>query len=507
MKSKLVLWGANAQDEKIMIAVALRADDNKVDIWTFPEAVATEDFYQLMMKDWRDGEGMELPEPHTHLERELSMSESLLPDDIKVERSDVVQRAQTEWHFLVLSAKLHQAYEDQVAEMKEQVEKLSEFDDKVWNNLKEFWDKVQGQVRERNLLRDHADRLRDNINVLFGKMKELRSKADEEFERFSKDAFDKMVEALENVEKKVEEGARLPVMFEELKKLQRKFRESRLTRDHRAKIWEKLDATFKIVKDKRFGGGKGGPPVENGSSAYVRMQHRYNGLVSAIEKMEQSIKRDKNDLDFQQHKIDTTDGQLEAQIRQAKIMMIEERVRSKVEKLNEMNTTRADLEKRLVSLKEKEARQAAQEAVKEKIAEEIKHAAEVREEEIPELEKAVEEIKEAQAEKAAPKAAKAAKAPKKEESIMDAIGATLGESVEDLVDSVKAVASVIGEKIGDAIDDLKEDLKEKKEEVAATVQNGEEKADDGLDTIMADAAAVDATVSEQFDAEKDEEKA
>jgi hypothetical protein len=502
MKSKLVIWGSNAQDEKIMIAVALRADENKVDIWTFPESVATEDFYQQMMKEWRDGEGMEMPEPHTFLERELSISEGLLPDDIKVERTDVVQRAQTEWHFLVLSAKLHQSYEDQVKEMKEQVEKLKEFDDKLWGNLKEFWDKVQGQVRERNLLRSHADKLRDNINVLFVRMKELRTQADAEFERFSKDNFDNMVEALNNVEKKVEEGARLPVMFDELKKLQRKFRESKLTREHRAKIWEKLDATFKIVKDKRFGGK--GAPVESGSSAYVRMQHRFNGLVSAIEKMEQSIKRDKNDLSFQQHKIDTTDGQLEAQIRQAKIVMIEERVRSKVEKLNEMISTRTDLEKRLASLKEKEARQAAQAAVKEKIAEEIKHAAEVRVEEMPELEKAAEEIKEAQAEKAAPKAAKAAK---KEESIMDAIGATLGESVEDLVDSVKAVASVIGDKIGDAIDDLKEDLKETKEEVAAAMKNGEDKADDELDTIMADAAAVDVAVSSQFGAEKDDEKA
>ncbi|MFQ5447026.1 MAG: hypothetical protein ACE5FF_08830 [Saprospiraceae bacterium] len=96
MKSKIVLWGTNAQDEKILVAIALRAEENRVDIWTFPESVATEDFYQQMMKEWRDGAGLELPEPNTHLERELSVTEGLLPEDIKVERTDVVQRAQTE---------------------------------------------------------------------------------------------------------------------------------------------------------------------------------------------------------------------------------------------------------------------------------------------------------------------------------------------------------------------------------------------------------------------------
>ena len=179
MKSKLVLWGSNDQNEKLMVAVSLRIEDNKVDIWTFPESVATEDFYQQMMKDWRDGEGLELPEPHTRLERELSMADSLLPDEIKVERGDVVQRAQTEWHFLVLSNKLHQAYINQLEELKEKVTALSKYDQSVWDGLKEFWGKVQGQVRERNLLREHADTLRDNINELFTKMKELRSKMDD----------------------------------------------------------------------------------------------------------------------------------------------------------------------------------------------------------------------------------------------------------------------------------------------------------------------------------------
>ena len=82
MKTKLVLWGHNEKDEKILIALQLRSAENKVDIWTFPDTVASDDFARALMNEWRNDKEVPFPEQKQHLERELSVTESLLPDNI-----------------------------------------------------------------------------------------------------------------------------------------------------------------------------------------------------------------------------------------------------------------------------------------------------------------------------------------------------------------------------------------------------------------------------------------
>lgn len=478
MKPRLVLWGNDAQNERVLIALELRPEDNKVNVYTFPENVVTEEFHQKMMDEWRDGKPLDFPEGYSMVERELTVTESLLPEDLKVERGDVVQRAQTEWHFMVLSSKLNESYNAELGALKERVEKLESYDNDSWDELKNFWDKVQSQVRDRNLLKSHSDTLRDSINQLFDHMKKLRSRLDEEFDKVSKDNFDRFMDSIAAVEKKISDGLRLAPIFDELKEMQRNFRDSKLSREHRSKVWERLDAAFKTVKEKRFG-----PDTGDDKSPVDRLQRRYDGLIAAIEKMQRSIQRDEDDLDFQNRKIERTDGQLEAQIRQAKIKMIEERIRSKEEKLNEMMSTRAELEQRMEQQRRKqEERDRVEEAKKlaqEKIAQEMK----AREENIDtdKLAKAVEAIKGENTE---------TPAPEKEPSMLDKISETLEDIVEDSVDTVKAVAGVMADKIEDAVErmeDVVEDYMEQKEEDAAQAAGeGESESDESNVTTPPD---------------------
>ncbi|MEQ1744012.1 MAG: hypothetical protein ABMA02_01180 [Saprospiraceae bacterium] len=470
MKNKIVVWGTNAANEKILIALELKAEVNKVLLYTFPESVATEEFFNKLMNEWKTGTNVEFPAEHTLLERELSVTDSLLPDDLKVEdRNGLIQRAQTEWHFAVLSSKLHQAYQQELADFKEKVQALQTYDASVWDSLRGFWDKVQDQARDRNLYRNHADNLRDNINALFDDLKKMRTKVQDEFLSTSQSVYDDFITRLEDVEQRIAAGgAKLNSVFDDLKNMQRKYREAKMGNEHRNKLWDRLDKAFKKAKERRFG------PSANEGSLVERHERRVAGLRDAIRRMEDSVRRDEEELAFQSKKIAATEGQLEAQIRSAKIKMIEERVSSKREKLDEMNATRADVERQMNIAKEKETKRIEKEAERKKF-EEAKAAAK---KEISEQITAAALDTPPQ-----PEEPKSTEKPQDEENTLDVAGKLLGESFEDMLDTVKAVGKVLGQKAGDMLDeaieradDLLGDVVEKVEEVAETLTEEHKKA-------------------------------
>ena len=451
MKNRIVFWGKNENSEKLLLALELLAEEGKVNVISFPEALVSEEFNQTLTKDWRDGKTVDFPEGFTSTLVELTVTGSILPAGITAEKMDLVTRAQAEWNFSILSSRLFRSYQSELNEFKDKVERALNFDKNMWDELKSFWDRVQEQARDKSLFREHSEHLRQETNELFGKLKDLRGKLDEEFDRTSKTLYEDIVAKLGDIENKVREGIRLQPLFDELKDIQKKIREVKLNRDHRNKIWDKLDATFKVLKEKRFG-----PETADDNNPLVRIQKRYEGLMAAIDKMESSVGRDIEELNFQNGKVNTSFGQLEAQIRQAKVAMIEERVRSKKEKLTEMYATKTELDRKMEQLQEKEKRKAdemlkedAKKAAQEKIANEIAAANAARE-----------------------------KVKGEKESLFDAATSILGDSITDMVDTVKAVAEVVEDRIEDKIDEIKEIWKDKKEEESAKEEEGTEKKED-----------------------------
>ncbi len=443
MKTKLVLWGKNEQDERVLIASELITNANQVKTLVFKEPIANEELSKVLMDEWRDDKEVELPQEKEELTKELSMTESMLPEGLTAERDDLVQRAQTEWHFVVLSAKLHNSYHSELEDLKERVNNLSSFDKQIWEELKGFWNKVQAQVREKNLFWDHADMLRDQTNALFANLKRLRQKLDEEFEERSKGSFEDLQAQLDDIEKRISDGLRLQAIFEELKNLQRQFRNIKLTKEHREKIWERLDSSFKTVKEKRFG-----PDANKDRSPMERLRKRYEGLLAAIEKMGRSITRDEDELGFQEKKISRSEGQLEAQIRQAKVTMIEERIRSKKEKLSDMKRTQTELEQKMKLQEQKEAKRKEREQLEEakrKVQEEIKERIEQKSADLEEkvdaaqLEKAAADLKASK--KKGPEASEKSKP--KQDKLKTVDSDLTKEGLHDVVATLGAIANAV----------------------------------------------------------------
>lgn len=466
MKTKIVLWGANEKDEKVLLGIELVELENSVKIYVFPESEAKENFYNQMLNEWREGKPVQFPENHQVLERPLSVTEDLLPETIKVSRTDVINRAKTEWHFVVLSAKLYQLYKTEITEFRDKISQLISFDKDIWEELKTFWSKVQQQVYDKNLFRDHARELQTDTNQLFDNLKELRKKLDQEFQKRSKERAAEFRAQLKEVEEKVSQGMGLQPLWNEMKNIQTKFRSENIAKGERNEIWDKIDELFKLIKEKRYGKGNAGKGGSN--NALERLENRYNGLMAAIKKMENSIKWDKKDLNFQGNRIEETFGQLEQEIRKAKLQMVNERVSSKEAKLADMMKTKVMLEEKMEKERAKQKKQEEHQKVKEKekeLKEKMKQDIQEKSKEVETqlgaaLTAASEQIKEDSAPPSESKAPESKEATEKNEEKVESgeeeqdTMEALEHAAEDIIDTVKAAAKVIKDKISEAIDEI-----------------------------------------------------
>ncbi len=486
MRRKLVLWGANEKDEKLLVALELLEKENVVNIYTFPENLATESLFKDLSEKWKDDVEVEFPAGFAKIERKLSVTDNILPDEIKVDRPEMITRAQAEWHFVVLSSKLYGLYKSELEELKDKIEKLSAYDNGVWEELRTFWNKVQGQVNDKNLFREHGASLREKTNHLFDKLKELKKVLEDEFETNSKSFVQQFSEELAVIEEKIDQGLGLAPLFEDVKKIQAKLKDFKFTKDDRNEVWNKIDETFKKLKEKR---GSAGNAAQ--ANHVLRLEARYNGLLAAIQKMQKSIDFDQKELDFQNKRVADSDGQLESQLRQAKIRMIEERVKSKQEKMDDMLLTKKDLDSKLEKEKKRAAKaekqekiEEAKETVKQKIAATISETAKELEVMSDKLEKAASEMK-----TRGKKAATALTDMKDQTEFV----------VQDAVDTLKAAAEVAEDQAEELTEKIQEKAESLWEKASDFAENLAEKVEEQIE-------ALSEKVEEQIEKSKDRQE-
>lgn len=366
--SKLVLWAKRSSEEttteKVLLTLELFPEDNKIIRKTVPSSAATEDLALQLITKWKKGEEVALPESTLTDEMALSASIQFVPDLYEAEDKELVLRTQTEWIFIVLSTKLYHSYQHELNEMKEKIDTLEKYSKESWENMKGFWSKVQSQIKEHNLFREHAQALKGEVNHLFEFLKSLRSAEDAAFESESAKNVADFLALLTPIEQAIEaEGADFQKLFNKLKQLQNDFKKIKITRASRTELWERLDKAFKVLKEKRS------PDSVSNNSADTRLSRRIEGLQSAIAKMSTSIGRDQRELDIQEDKLSSTNvGQLETQLREVKAKLIKERISSKTKKLDDMKKTMEELKTRLAKMTARREQEVDEKAKKEAAA-------------------------------------------------------------------------------------------------------------------------------------------
>lgn len=469
MKTRLVIWGKKG-DERQLIAMDLNVGANKVTVYNFPADAITQEFDDKISTEWKNGEDIAFPDVTEKTETELSTSSSLLPTGISADDEGLINKTQAEWNYIVLSARMHSAYDQELKDIEEKVSALEDYQDNMWDTLKEFWEKVQKQIQERTLFREHSDNLRQRTNRLFDELKVLRKKLDDSFRQTSTDMAESFKSSIAEIESRIEGGLSLQPIFEELKKLQKKFNEAKLTKGDRGRVWDKLDAAFKNLKEKRYGAG--GTNSVNNTQGTERIDKRIEGLKAAITKMEGSIAWDEKDLVFENKRANDSAGQLEIQIRQAKINMIEERISSKKLKLEDMNKTLNQLDKKkesiLAKIQSDSERQKVKE-VKKEIESKIKSEIEEKKAELESDETVL---------KAAAQIASVSETVK--ETSEEVVEKTQ-KTAETTADKIASTFDKVEDKVEDVVDSAVEKGKSAMDKISNVLANAKDKLEDAVD--------------------------
>lgn len=369
MRTRLVIWGTNKEEQRVLLAIALHAEENKVSIWSIPEASISEDYFNQMMSHWREGMDMEIPSTAELRTIELTMADTILPEDLRVEKSDVIQRAQLEWHFIVLSTKLYKNFKTELEDLQDKIKRLEEFDQSLWDELRQFWSNVQQHIIDKNILKDHSDSLKEKTNALFEELKKLRKAQQSTVNQKSREIAAGFLEKLGEIDSKISNGAVLKPLFDGLIELQNQLKKQDLTKKDREQVLSKINECFKTIREKRehLQSTKG-----QGESHLQNLDKRFEGLLTAIKRIQQSIEFEEKNIFFENKRIANTDGQLEAQIRVAKIKMIEERLKSKQTKLAELLETKTKLESLQDKLKKREEKDKKRSERRQQVEEEKK---------------------------------------------------------------------------------------------------------------------------------------
>lgn len=334
-KNRFATKALNQKDEPILVALELNVNSMNIEVRYFLTATMKDDEIEDFIKKFSNGEEPSFPDNAT-LENRSFTEESLLPDNIKIEgKSGAIRQLQNEWSYLLLTAKLFEQFNAQLEDIKIKAAELKGFSSDLFDEAKEFWEKVLEYKKEREISQEKLTYFKEEINGVFDHLKKLKESLLKEKDAASEKIRAEFTEVLAGIDARLEEqGVRFNTIMDELKALQTKLRGEDIKRDIKNILFDDIQARYDRIKVRReevLGG------VNNS---------RIDGLTQALERMQKSLSIDVKDLEFNTKKLDHVNNKLELQLREAKINVLKDRIASKEEKIADIQKTLNKLNKK-----------------------------------------------------------------------------------------------------------------------------------------------------------------
>ena len=331
MLSRFTAKGISSDDKEVVLAYELKEQEFKVDLYVTPRKSFKPEELEKLEKGWVNGEAYEFPEDTKLINPNLN-AESVLPDDIRSDEAGKIRAKQNEWAYQLLTTKIWEVYLHELNSLKAKATELTQYDRQLFDDAKSFWERVLEHRKERDISQSSLDKIKDDVNSIFEKLKTFRKSESAEFEGASAKFRDEVFAILEDLKKRVDAKANFKALADELKNLQNESRKNRYTKADDAQLRKIFDAAYQFINEQR------------NHFFNDKTETRVKGLNEVIEKMTASLNYDKRDLENLAKKAGSNKiMSLELQLIKVKTNMLNETIASKEEKLKDIRATLAQL--------------------------------------------------------------------------------------------------------------------------------------------------------------------
>lgn len=344
MNTRLVLWGEIGTDRKALIAIHLDEETAKIHIHAFPKEEVTKEIQDAVFVEWKNGGEYTFPAAAIHWEIDAN-SDTILPEEVKVDRLDVVLQSQHKWGKKLMSSKINQLLTDEVKLLEEKASVVAEYDQSLWDKAKAQWEKIASYQKKNEISWEQTSVLKDKINAVFEALKAVKRINNENEDQANAVLVKNYYKRIEDLQAKLIYSDQWKFIFDELKKIQAELKDASIRWNHKRAIYNQVNAIFDDLRKYRM------------TEVISKTQERIAQLTKILDGLKDSIKRDNESYQMQVEKMQHyTRGKLSVEELKSRFGDILSRTKEKETKAEGIKQTIAQLKADI----EKEKRQQAE---------------------------------------------------------------------------------------------------------------------------------------------------
>jgi hypothetical protein len=346
MNTRLVMWGEIGTDRKALIAINLEEETAKIHIYAFPREEVTKEVQDGLFVEWKNGGEFTFPENAIHWEIDAN-SDTILPEDVKVERLDIVLQSQHKWGKKLMSSKINQLLTDEVKLLEEKASVVAEYDQSLWDKAKAQWEKIASYQKKNEISWEQTSVLKDKINTVFEALKAVKRINNENEDQANAVLVKSYFKRIEDLQAKLIYNDQWKYIFDELKKIQAELKDASIRWNHKRNLYNQVNAIFDDLRKYRM------------TEVISKTKERINQLTKILDGLKDSIARDNESYQMQVDKMQHyTRGKLSNEELQSRFGFILERTKEKETKAEGIKQTiaqlKADIEKEKKQQQERE---------------------------------------------------------------------------------------------------------------------------------------------------------